>query len=75
MLGDGYAKGHGVTKDEAEAVKWIALAAAQGMEEAKAEIPWIESNMPEKQVAEGKRRAIDWLKKREGVFAARSFEP
>jgi len=65
LLGDCYAKGRGVTKDEAEAVKWIALAAAQDMGEAKAAIPWIKNNVPEEQIAEGKRRAIVWLRRRE----------
>jgi len=75
LLGDSYARGHGVAKDEAEAVKWIALAAAQGMEEARADIPWIKNNMPEKQIAEGKRRAIDWLEKRKRAIAAGRSPP
>jgi TPR repeat protein len=64
LLGDYYAKGHGVARDDVEAVKWIVLAAAQGSQEAKADIPWIEKNVPQKEIAEGKRRAIDWLEKR-----------
>ena len=48
-------------KDEAEAVKWMALAMAQGMEEAKAAIPLIQKKVPEKQIEDGLWRAIDWL--------------
>lgn len=75
LLGDCYAKGRGVTKDQAEAVKWIALAAAQGMAEAKADIPWIEHNVPEEQVAEGRRRAIAWLERWKGASTAGAFQP
>ncbi len=75
ILGDCYAKGQGVAKDEAEAVKWIALAAAQGMEEATADIPWIKNNVPETQIAEGKRRAIDWLEQRKRAINASDSYP
>jgi len=75
ILGDCYAKGHGVTKDEAESVKWLALAAAQGMAEAKADIPWIKNSVPEAQIAEGKRRAIDWLESRKRAIMASDSQP
>ena len=75
ILGDCYAKGHGVTQDQAESVKWIALAAAQGMEEATADIPWIENNVPETQIAEGRRRAIDWLEQRKRAILASDSYP
>ncbi len=75
LLGDCYARGRGVTKDETESVKWIALAAAQGMAEAKADIPWIESHVPEKQIAEGKQRAMDWLERQRRMSSTSDFNP
>jgi len=74
-LGYCYAHGYGVTTDEVEAVKWITLAAAQGVDDAKTFIPLIENNMQEKQIAEGKRRANDWLEKWKRASAASSSKP
>jgi TPR repeat protein len=64
-----------VAKDEAEAVKWITLAAAQGNERAKADIPLIESNMQQNQIAEGKRRANDWLEKWKKAYPTSGSQP
>jgi TPR repeat protein len=74
-LGVCYDKGQGVAKDEAEAVKWITLAAAQGMEQANAAITWFANNVQAEQIAEGKRRANDWLKKWKRVAAASGSKP
>jgi TPR repeat protein len=63
-LGFCYAKGEGVAKDEAEAYKWMRLAAAQGNEVAKTEMTELEGKLSQEQIAEGKRRANDWLERR-----------
>lgn len=56
-----YVNGQGVAKDEAEAYKWVILAAAQNHEKAKQNQPSLEGTLSPDQIAEGKRRANDWL--------------
>ncbi len=63
-LGLCYAEGIGVTKDYVEAYKWWLLAAAAGQENSKSDMPQMESLMTQEQIAEGKRRADDWLEQR-----------
>ena len=60
-LGDFYGDGRGVAKDEVGAYKWLLLAAAQGEDEAKVMVSAREMLMSREQVAEGKRRADEWL--------------
>jgi len=74
-LGACYLKGHGVTKDEVEAVKWITLAAWQGDEEAKAAIPQIKNIVEGRQIAEGTLRAKDWLEKWKRLSTPSGSEP
>ena len=59
-LGLMYDNGQGVPKDEAEAYKWWLLAGAQGDEDAKKNISFIEGNITPAQRTEGQRRAREW---------------
>ena len=59
-IGFMYAMGQGVPKDEVEAYKWFLLAGAQGDEDAKEIIPFIEGNITPAQRAEGQRLAREW---------------
>jgi len=47
-LGEMYSKGEYVEKDEVKAYIWLALATAQGSEEARIKLDELESEMPEK---------------------------
>ncbi len=58
-------RGDGVAKYEVEAYKWDLLAAAQGHAKAKRHASMLELMLSRAQIAEGKRRADDWLKQRE----------
>ena len=60
MLGGFYAKGVGVEKDEAEAVKWFRAAAEQGFMKGKAllGLAYFEGTGVEKDEAEG----VKWLR-------------
>jgi TPR repeat protein len=59
-----YGTGQGVAKDEVEAFKWLILSAAQGNEHAKEHVTVLEEgSLSPDQIAEGKRRANDWLEK------------
>jgi TPR repeat protein len=64
-----YYKGQGVTRDRTEAAKWWTLAMMKGGEFADVIRPSVESaegKLTPEEVAEGKRRAAEWLKAREG---------
>jgi TPR repeat protein len=63
-LGVCYERGDGVAKDEVEAYKWYLLAAAQGDNKARRNASMLELMLLPEQVAEGKRRAQDWLEQR-----------
>jgi TPR repeat protein/serine/threonine protein kinase len=63
-LGACYARGQGVARDAVDTYKWMSLAAAQGNEDAKKYIPKLEAAITKEQIAEGKRRANDWLAQR-----------
>ena len=63
-LGVCYERGEGVAKYEVEAYKWDLLAAAQGDVKAKRNATMLELLMLPEQIAEGKRRAKDWLEQR-----------
>jgi len=49
-----------VTKDQVEAVKWLVLAAAQGLDQAKKNMTALESKLTPEQIAEGQRLARDF---------------
>lgn len=61
-LGVHYVTGLGVAKDEVEAYKWWFLAGEQGEEVARRNLTKLEGELTREQVAEGKRRADEWLK-------------
>jgi TPR repeat protein len=63
-LGVCYEQGGGVAKYELEAYKWYLLAAAQGDKKAKDNASMLELMLLPEQIAEGKRRAQDWLEQR-----------
>ena len=63
-LGICYERGDGVAKYEVEAYKWDLLAAAQGATKAKRNASMLELILSQEQIAEGKRRAQDWLEQR-----------
>jgi len=60
-LGAYYANGRGVAEDHIEAYKWMLLAAGQGLEQAKNIVTIWSGAMSPGQIADGKRRANDWL--------------
>ena len=66
-LGLCYERGDGVAKYEVEAYKWYVLAAAQGDTRAKRNLTLLELMLSPEQVAEGKRRAQDWLDRRKAT--------
>ena len=49
-----------MTKDQVEAVKWLVLAAAQGLDQAKKNMTALESKLTPEQIAEGQKRARDF---------------
>jgi hypothetical protein len=55
---------HGVPKYELEAYQWDLLAAAQGDTKAKRNVSRLELRLSQEEIAEGKRRAQDWLEQR-----------
>jgi TPR repeat protein len=64
-LGACYRNGYGIVKDDIEAYKWFFLAARDG-DEGHLQVPRIlDTVMSSEQIAEGKRRAYDWLKQHE----------
>jgi len=63
-LGVCYERGDGVAKYEVEAYKWYLLAATQGDAKAKRNLSMLELMVSQQEVAEGKRRAQDWLEQR-----------
>ena len=63
-LGVCYERGDGVAKYEVEAYKWDRLAATQGDTKAKRNASLLELLLSPEQIAEGKRRAHDWLEQR-----------
>ena len=63
-LGVCYERGDGVAKYEVEAYKWDRLAATQGDTKAKRNASLLELLLSPEQIAEGKRRAHDWLERR-----------
>jgi TPR repeat protein len=69
-LGVCYERGDGVAKYEVEAYKWDLLAAAQGDGKGKRNATMLELLMLPEQIAEGKRRAKDWLEQRKKASAA-----
>lgn len=62
-LGMRYKKGQGVQADPIEAYKWLTLAADRGVAEAKEIREEVKSGMTREQVAEGKRRAVEFAAK------------
>jgi TPR repeat protein len=68
-LGVCYERGDGVAKYEVEAYKWDLLAAVQGDSKAKHNAAMLELLLSQEQIAEGKRRAQDWLEQRKKASA------
>ena len=66
-LGVCYERGDGVAKYEVEAYKWDLLAAAQGDKKAKRNASLLELMLSPKEIAEGKRRAQDWLEQQKNT--------
>ena len=65
-----YYKGQGVPQDRIEAAKWWTLAMMQGGEFARTvhrSVESAEAKLTPEEIAEGKRRAEEWVKAREGV--------
>jgi len=62
-LGRCYLRSLGVAQDGAEGYKWCLLSSVQGNEIAKNAVTKLDAVMSPEQIAEGKRRANDWLKK------------
>jgi uncharacterized protein len=63
-----YYKGEGVTRDRIEAAKWWTLAMTKGgdfAETIRSAVESAEGKLAPEEIAEGKRRAADWLKARE----------
>lgn len=60
IMGECYFKGVGVKKDMAEAYKWFSLAAAQGDEDAKSRVRYLEKKLKKDQIAEVKKQAAEW---------------
>ncbi len=56
-----YATGGGVAKDNREAYKWRLLAARQGDEDAKKSMTVLESKLTSEQIADGQKRANDFM--------------
>ena len=65
QLGYSYARGENVSQDYAEAYKWIELAATAGLDEAITQRDVIINVITPEQIAEGKRRAKEWLEQRQ----------
>jgi len=63
-LGEIYAEGEGVAQDVVEAYKWISVAAATGLDLAKARSTALEARMTAQQVAKAQVLAADWSKAR-----------
>ena len=63
-LAVGYERGDGVAKYEVEAYKWYRLAAKQGDRKAQRNATMLELLLSPEEIAEGKRRAQDWLEQR-----------
>jgi TPR repeat protein len=59
-----YERGDGVAKDEVEAYKWNLLASAQGDSKGKRNASMLELLLSKEEIADGKRRAEDWLQQR-----------
>lgn len=74
-LGVCYERGDGVAKYEVEAYKWDLLAAAQGDSKAKRNASMLELMLSQEQIAEGKRRAQDWLERRKQPSTNDRSEP
>ncbi len=61
-LGVMCAEGQGVTQDRVTSYMWFSLASAANPEASTAALKLLESRMTPEQIAEGKRRAEEWLK-------------
>src|SRR5947207_726659 len=60
-LGVCYYNGEGVAKDYVEAYKWLLLGARQGDEDDKKNMTELESKLRPEQIAEGQKRARDFV--------------
>ncbi len=60
-LGVCFYNGNGVAKDWVEAYRWLLLAARQGDEDAKKNLTALERKLTPEQIAEGQKRARDFM--------------
>jgi TPR repeat protein len=60
-LGRCFYSGRGVAKDWVEAYKWLLLAVRQGDDDAKNDMTELESKLTPEQIAEGQKRARDFM--------------
>jgi uncharacterized protein len=61
-LGLAYSTGQGVSTDLVAAHKWFNLAAARGIEEAKAKRAELAAELAAHEIAEAQRQAREWLR-------------
>ena len=64
-LGVCYATGAGVAKNYSEAHKWLYLAAAQGLEDAKEKLPLVDQKMTPEQIDKGQQLAREFKPRKE----------
>jgi hypothetical protein len=57
-----YAEGQGVPRDDVTSYMWFTLAGSAKPDKNAANLQLLESRMTPEQIAEGKRRAEEWLK-------------
>jgi TPR repeat protein len=74
-LGLCYERGDGVARYEVEAYKWYFLAAAQGDTKGKRNASMLELMLSQEEIADGKRRAQDWLEQRKRSSTNSRSEP
>ena len=75
-LGNAYLKGRGVEQDLVEAAKWLTLAAAGGVPEAKTALAELEPRLTKDQLGEARYRAVEWRRvKQEELARKRGSEP
>ena len=55
--------GRGLPKDDVEACRWYLLASGHGVSQAKRNLAMLELRLSREEVAEGRRRAHDWLER------------
>jgi hypothetical protein len=74
-LGNQIVLGKGTRKNFVEAYKWACLAVAQGVEEARELLEYLEGKMTREAIAEGQRLAAEFVPKEESVGLAAQADP